>query len=438
MAHGAVTRGPIAPDEVRRTRDAIAFASVTTLFFAWGFISSNNDPLIVSLRAIFSLSYTEALATQMVFFMGYGLMSLPAAALGNRIGPVNTILLALGVMAAGCLLVLPSVRVDAYPAILMALFVLAIGITTLQVAANPLAAALGPPATSHFRLAFAQSFNALGVVVGVHYGARIMLGDRVLSQANGPIVDPAARAEALGAVAHAFQIIAAALALLALFMWSQRRRIAAAITADTRAVSAPLLDALRSRWAILGAITIGLYVGAEVSIGTIMINFLNQRSILGLPLEQGGFYLANFYWGGALVGRFIGSYLLTRIRAALLLASCGGAAAGLCLVVVFASGPVAGYAALAIGLFNSIMFPTIFTLTLERSEASQASTSGLLCLAIAGGAFLPLLFGRVADARGISLAFAVPFAVYIVIALFAAGARMRLTLPRASRGGLGA
>jgi FHS family L-fucose permease-like MFS transporter len=410
----------------------IAFTSVTTLFFAWGFISSNNDPLIVSLRAIFSLSYTEALATQLVFFLGYGLMSLPAASISNRIGPVRTILLALAVMIAGCLLVLPSATFDAYPPILAALFVLAIGITTLQVAANPLAAALGPPERSHFRLTLAQAFNSLGVVIGVHYGSRIMLGDRVLAQAHGPITDPLERAEALGAVTHAFLIIAALLAVLLLFIWIQRGRITGAMAGMIVIPEASVLDAVRSRWARFGAVAIGLYVGAEVSIGSIMINFLNQPGTLGLPLAEGGAYLANFYWGGALVGRFVGSWLLTRVAAGRLLALAAVAAALLCGIVTLGAGPITGYAALAVGLFNSIMFPTIFTLTLERSGVSQASTSGLLCLAIAGGAVLPILVGLVADELSLGRAFAVPLIAYVVIALFAWGAN------RCPRGLLGA
>jgi FHS family L-fucose permease-like MFS transporter len=409
----------------------IAFASVTTLFFAWGFISSNNDPLIVSLRAIFSLSYTEALATQLVFFLGYGLMSLPAASISNRIGPVRTILLALAVMIAGCLLVLPSATFDAYPPILAALFVLAIGITTLQVAANPLAAALGPPERSHFRLTLAQAFNSLGVVIGVHYGSRIMLGDRLLAQSHGPITGPLERAEALGAVTHAFLIIAALLAALLLFIWLQRGRITGAVAGMAAFSEASVLDAVRSRWALFGAVAIALYVGAEVSIGSIMINFLNQPDILGLPLAEGGAHLANFYWGGALLGRFLGSWLLTRVAAARLLAFAAISAVFLCGIVASASGPVAGYAALAIGLFNSIMFPTIFTLTLERSDVSQSSTSGLLCLAIAGGAALPILVGLVADELSLGQAFGVPLVAYGVIALFAWRAKGRLAGPRA-------
>ena len=408
---------------IARRANGIAFASVTTLFFAWGFISSNNDPLIVSLRTIFSLSYTEALATQLIFFLGYGLMSLPAAWIGNRIGPVRTILFALGVMALGCLLVLPSAAFDAYPLILMALFVLALGITTLQVAANPLAAAIGPPESSHFRLTFAQGFNALGVVIGVHYGSRIMLDDTILARPLGPITNPVERVQALRAVSDAFFLIALMLMALFLFIWIQRRRIDAAASDMVALPQASVLAAIGSRWAIFGAIAIGLYVGAEVSIGSIMINFLSQDDILGLRYAEAGSYLANVYWGGALVGRFVGSSLLVRMQAATLLLFAALIAAALCCTVWLSDGPMAGYAALAVGLFNSIMFPTIFTLTLERSGVSQSSTSGLLCLAIAGGAALPLLVGILADELSLGWAFIVPLAAYLAIVVFAASAR---------------
>lgn len=406
-------------DRIRKLGITGAFISVTTLFFAWGFITSNNDPLIVALRAVFRLNYTEGLVTQLVFFLAYGLMSLPAASLGNRLGPVQTIVVSLATMTMGCLLVRVSVRFDSYAPILAALFVLAVGITALQVASNPLAAALGPRESSHFRLNFAQTFNSLGVVVGVHYGSWIMLGDAAFLSDQGRITDAFQRGEVLASIDRAFTIMASALALLALFVWLQRRRIGRAAAGIGPVPEASVLDALKSRWAIFGALAIGLYVGAEVSIGSIMINFLHRHEIMGLPFEDGGRYLANIYWGGALIGRLAGSLLLTRISAPRLLAFCAFVAASLCLVVFATDGPVAGYAALSIGLFNSVMFPTIFTLTLERSGASQSSTSGLLCLAIVGGALLPLLVGLIADSLNLSFAFGVPGIAYLVIAVFA-------------------
>lgn len=401
-----------------------AFIAVTTLFLGWGFISSNNDPLIVAMRAAFGLNYTEALMIQLVSFAANGLMSFPAASIGNRLGPVNAILIALATMVAGCLLVALGVRLASYPAVLGALFVLALGITQLQVAANPLAAALGPAESSHFRLSFAQAFNSLGVVLGVNYGAAIMLSDRVLAAGHDQLDSPQEAAEVLGAVHQAFVAIAGMLAILALLFWVQRRRIGQAAAGIVPVSGTSVLDALRSRWALFGALAIGLYVGAEVAIGSIMIAFLHQREVMGLPLETGGFYLANLYWGGALVGRIVGSVLLTRVPAARLLAICAGMATMLCLVAFTGQGAPAGYAALAVGLFNSIMFPTIFTLTLERSGVSQNSTSALLVLAIALGAIIPYLVARLADEVGLSFAFAVPVAAYCAIALFAIRAAM--------------
>lgn len=411
-----------------RSRTLLAFAAVTSLFFAWGFITSNNDPLIVALRAAFHLGYTEALLTQIVFFVAYGLLSLPAAWISSRLGAVDTILGSLALMACGCLAVVASTRAGAFWPILGALFVLATGFTTLQVAANPLAAELGPPARSHFRLNFAQAFNSLGVVIGVHFGSLVMLGDRVL-RTKFRALDRSQHAAVLHAVDRAFLIMAALLAVLLLLFVALRRFLTSVAPDHCRHVAAGMFDALRSRWAVFGAAAIGLYVGAEVSIGSIMINFLNQPQVLGVPLERAGSYLANFYWGGALIGRLVGTLLLTRVRAAHLLAFCGVVAAGLCLTVLSAHGPVSGYAALAVGLFNSIMFPTIFAITLVRSGVSQSATSGLLCVAIFGGAVLPMTVGAIADRYGLGASFAVPLTAYAFIALFAIAARDRMPAP---------
>lgn len=401
-----------------RRRSLLAFAAVTSLFLAWGFITSNNDPLIVALRAAFSLSYSEALLTQIVFFLAYGLLSLPAAWASSRIGAVDTILASLALMACGCLAVVVSTNAEAFWPILASLFVLAAGFTSLQVAANPLAAELGPPERKHFRLNFAQAFNSLGVVLGVHFGSVVMLGDPMLRSS----LDSGRRSALLSAVDQAFLIMAALLAALLMLFLFLRRFLTAAAPSEHQ-VPARMFEALGSRWAIFGAIAIGLYVGAEVSIGSIMINFLNQPQVLGLSLEESGEYLANFYWGGALVGRLVGTLLLTRIRAARLLLTCAFAATILCATVLTSQGPISGYAALAVGLSNSIMFPTIFTITLERSGVSHSATSGLLCLAIFGGALLPMSVGATADRFGLSIAFIVPLAAYAVITCFAFAAR---------------
>lgn len=397
-----------------------AFVAVSTLFFAWGFIASNNDPLIVALRAAFQLTYSEALRIQLVSFLANGLMSLPAAALGNRLSPVNTILLALTTMACGSLAVVSGLAAGSFTAVLGALFIQAAGITVLQVAANPLAAALGPPESSHFRLNLAQTLNSLGVVIGVNYGAAVMLGERAFASSSEKIANAAERRELLGAVDDAFLTMAAMIACLAVFVLFQRQRIASAVPPGDAVIGKPsILAALRSRWALFGALVIGLYVGAEVSIGSVMIAFLHDPAIMGIPMEQGGFFLANFYWGGALVGRIVGSLLLIHVPAGRLLAVCAGMATLLCAIALGAFGPLSGWAALGVGLFNSVMFPTIFSISLQRSGVSRSATSGLLVLAIACGALLPYAVAHIADTSGLASAFAIPALAYLAILLFA-------------------
>ncbi len=406
----------------------VTFAYVTTLFFIWGFVTATIDPLIPAVRSIFSLSYTEAMLTQFAFFLAYGVVSLPAAALLARRGSVQSILIALGAMVVGCLLIPLATMVEIYGLVLLALFVIASGITLLQVAANPLAAAAGPPEKSHFRLTLSQAFNSLATVIAPFVGAHLML--KGIGE-GGAAATGAERAETLRSIDTAFLIIVAAILLLAFFIWSVRGRIrTAAASMDRAATAAPAspLRAFRSRWAVLGAFAIFLYVGAEVAIGSTLTNFLASDGVLGVSLEQAG-KMVSLYWLGAMIGRFIGSGLLTRVKAGVLLSVAAAAAALLCLFVSQASGSAAAYAIIAVGLFNSIMFPTIFTLTLERSTAPAAATSGLLCMAIVGGAILPLLAGYVADASGLSNAYLVPMIAYAGITLFAiSAARVRVAV----------
>lgn len=358
--------------------------------------------------------------TQIVFFAAFGLVSLPAAALLGRLGSLRTIFAALAIMIAGCLAIQLTAWIPAFPVVLAALFVLASGIVTLQVAANPLAATLGSPERSHFRLTLAQSFNSLGVVAGVYFGARFILGGEVFRGAE-PVRTHAARMAGLAAVQHAFLTIALLVLLLAAALWLVRRPIQALAPAPEGRPR--ILAALRSRWALAGAGAIALYVGAEVSIASMMIGFLASPDTLGLPLATAALYLANLYWGGALAGRFLGSWLLTRIPAAHLLAAAALSAAALCATALLAPGPIAAGCALAVGLFNSIMFPTIFSLTLERSCAPAPAISGLLCVAISGGAAVPLLTGQIADRAGLGWMLAVPLAAYLAILAFAVAAR---------------
>lgn len=411
-----------------RDRATGAFAAVTALFFAWGFVTSLVDPLVAAVKSIFSLTNTEAQLSAFAFFIAYGVVSLPAALLVRRLRAVGGIIIALGLMAAGCLVMLVASNLAVYEGVLAGLFVIASGITILQVAANPLAAALGPPERSHFRLTFSQAFNSLGTVLGPLIGASLFL--RGLDTKPGHILGGAARQAALGSIDSAFLTIAGFIALMALFIWLMRGRIKAVAPSGgaSLSVGATLREAFTARWALLGGAAIFLYVGAEVSIGTQMALFLHDPGVWGVALQRAG-YFVTLYWAGAMIGRFVGSALMIWLPATRLLAVVTACAALLCFVVLLLGGEVGGYAALSIGLFNAIMFPTIFTLTLERSSASEEVTSGFLCMAIVGGAFLPLLAGMISDAVGYQRSYAVPALCYICLFAFALLAqRVRGTL----------
>jgi FHS family L-fucose permease-like MFS transporter len=238
---------------------------------------------------------------------------------------------------------------------------------------------------------------------------------------GGRAVTAAQRTESLRHIDFAFLVIAGMIAMLALFIWWVRGRLTSAASNAGRASNPSLAQALRSGWAVLGAAAIFLYVGAEVSIGSTLTNFLHRPDVFDATLEQAG-KMVSLYWGGAMIGRFIGSALLIRVRASLLLGGAAAVAAILCLTVSQAPGEFAGWAALSIGLFNSIMFPVIFTLTLERSTASGAATSGLLCMAIVGGAVLPPLVGHIADVAGLRAAYWVPLIAYACVSAFGVAA----------------
>lgn len=409
-----------------RSRQRAAFAAVTTLFFAWGFITVTVDPLIATLKALYKLSFAEVMLTQFSFFMAYGIVSLPASVLVARLGYPKTIVSALATMVSGCLCVLVATHFDSFAVVLVALFVIASGITVLQVAANPLAALLGAPERSHYRLTLSQAFNSLGTALAPYLVSSLILAGGIFVAQGGVAVTAVQRSESLRHIDVAFLVIAAALGLLAIFAWSIRARLTrSAVAAHER--SPRIVDALRSPWALSGAVAIFLYVGAEVSIGSTMTNFLHQNDVLGVTLERAG-KLVSLYWGGAMIGRFVGSALLTRLRAGVLLGVAAIVASLLCLFVGRVPGASAGYAALAIGFLNSIMFPVIFTLTLERSKASAAAVSGLLCMAIVGGAVLPLLMGRLADIYGLRMAYFVPMVAYAGIGAFGVTAARARTI----------
>jgi FHS family L-fucose permease-like MFS transporter len=395
---------------------------VIGLFFVWGGATSLNDVLIPKLKGLFSLSYAEVMLTQFAFFMAYAIVSVPAGAVIARIGYVRGLVIGLIVMAIGALLFWPAAAAGVYGGFLFALFVLAAGITILQVAANPLIASLGDPAGASSRLTFAQAFNSLGTTLFPYVGSMLILGSVA---ATDPATIPAAALPAFrsaegAVVAHIYLGIAIILALVAAIFWGRRKSL------PTEAVEAAgFLDSiglLKRPRVLFGVVALFVYVGAEVSIGSLLVSYLEQPSTLGLDAQSAGKHLS-FYWGGAMVGRFIGAWLLKRIDPGKLLAGFATLAALFVLISIGTHGAISGWAMIAVGLFNSIMFPTIFSLAIQGLGKKAAEGSGLLCMAIVGGAIVPLLAGGVADAYTIATAMIVPvicYAIIIAFGLFAA------------------
>jgi len=395
-----------------------SFAAVTALFFTMGFITSVIDPLIPSVKAVFKLNYAESMLTQFTYFLAYAFVSLPGGWLVAKLGYSKSIILALAAMTAGCLIMPAAANSDAYSLILLGLFVLASGVTVLQVTANPLAALIGPPERSHFRLTLSQAFNSLGTVIGPYFGTMIMLRGGVFSNASNAAEALTQKLESLRGIGASFEILAVMTLVLMVLLILFGRGLDRPTSKTTPEANRLPVRSSRCFWAYFGAAAIFLYVGAEVSVGSLMINFLHQSAIVNVTLETAGKLLA-LYWFGAMVGRFAGSAALTRYSAYQVLSFAALGATFLCFLVTQLAGTPAAVAALSIGFLNSIMFPTIFTLTLERSTATAAQTSGRLCTAIVGGAILPMSAGFLADAAGLRFAYLIPMAAYAFIMIFA-------------------
>jgi len=368
-------------------------AIVTLLFFMWGLLTSLNDVLIPHLKALYTLSYLQAMLVQFCFFGAYFLVSLPAGRLIQRLGYQRGAVAGLAVAAMGCLLFLPAVSAG-YALFLFAFFVLAAGITVLQVAANPYVTALGDPRTASSRLTLTQAFNSLGTAVAPALGVLILPAAADGAAVRGPYL----------ALAAALLVLGVLLALARL------PRIAGEDTVSTQPAWAILRAHPHLMW---GVVAIFLYVGAEVSIGSLLINFMAEAA--GLAAAQAAPYLS-FYWGGAMVGRFVGVAVMRVVAPGRVLAVHAALAVALLLVGVLGHGPVAMWALLAVGLCNSIMFPTIFSMAVHRLGAHTAQGSGLLCMAIVGGALLPLVQGHAADVLGLQASFLIPALCYAGIA----------------------
>lgn len=387
------------------------------LFFIFGGITSLNDVLIPKLKHLFSLNYFEAMLIQFAFFAAYALISMPGAALVKRFGYMRTAVIGLLTMAAGCLLFIPASTSSLYIAFLGALFVLASGVVIVQVVANPLISMLGQKRTTHSRLTFAQAFNSLGTTIFPLVGATLILGSLAMvdpATLQGAERDAFLEAETQ-AIVRTYLGLAAALGILALLVWLGRNRLQETKPPATNFVEAfGLLKQFRFGF---GALCIFLYVGAEVAIGSVLVNYLMQPDTLAGAAERAG-QLVALYWGGAMVGRFIGSGVLRIVSPGLVLLAVAVGAIVLVGTSATTLGTVSAFALLAVGTMNSIMFPNIFSLASEELGPRAADGSGIICVAIVGGAIVPALTGYVADLSNLRTALIVPILCYAVIAMF--------------------
>ena len=396
---------------------------IVALFFVFGGITSLNDVIIPKLKGLFTLNYTQAMLVQFCFFTAYAVVGIPGAALVKRVGYMRGAVIGLAMMTLGCLLFIPASISATFGIFLLALFVLASGIVIVQVVANPLISLLGPAKTAPSRLTFAQGFNSLGTVLFPKIGAILILGGlaAVSTRHLGAAALYVYRVDATRTVVHTYIGLAIALSLVAGVVWANRNRLQHEAHEHT-----PMLKSLdlllRPRFS-LGALGIFLYVGAEVSIGSLIVAYIQLRSSMSLSGAEAGSYIP-YYWGGALIGRFVGSAVLTRFSPGRILAFVACGAIFLIAVSANSLGAVSCWSLLSVGLMNSIMFPTIFSLACEGLGSRTADGSGILNVAICGGAVIPLLTGVIADLSGsLSTALALPGICYAVIACFGIYAR---------------
>ena len=436
--HSAVAPSPL-PAKAGVSEATVTYSTnlqgfVYVLFFAFGGITSLNDVIIPKLKALFTLTYGEVMLVQSAFFAAYFLISIPAAALVQRIGYMRAAVVGLLTMTAGCLLFIPASSHGLFGLFLVALFVLASGITTVQVVANPLISLLGPARTASSRLTFAQAFNSLGTTIFPYVGSILILGSLATvdpKTLSGAALD-AFRGVETQVVVRTYIGLAIALLLLAAVVWLRRKALV-----ESPAPATPILRAFnlltRPRFAF-GTLCIFLYVGGEVAIGSVIVSYLMQPSVLGMEAGLAGKHVS-IYWGGAMLGRFIGAWLLRLFAPGKVLAFAATAVIILLTISANTVGIVSGWSLLAIGLFNSIMFPTIFTLASEGLGVRAAEGSGVICVAIVGGAIVPLVTGNAADLWGLKLALIVPAVCYLTILGF--GWFARRPLREADAQGLG-
>jgi len=398
-----------------------ALSLLATLFFMWGFITVINNTLLPHLRSVFDLSYTQTTLIESTWFIAYFVASIPAARLIERIGYQRAMVTGLGIMAAGALVMIPAARIPSYGVTLAALFVIAAGITLLQVAANPYVAVVGPPESASSRLNLVQAFNSLGTTLAPLFGGYLILG-RSAAGTGAVLLTPAQRLADAQSVQLPYLLVAFALIVLAAII---ARFPLPALGAATARYAREERQG-KSLWAhrnlVFGVPAIFIYLIAEIGVSNLFINFVSMPEIGNVTHEQASHYLF-LLWGGMMVGRFVGSVVMQSIPAERVLAFAGVLAFVVMLVATFTSGKTAMWALISVGLFHSIMFPTIFTLAIRGLGPLTEEASGLLIMAIAGGA-LVVVQGWLADRFGLQWSFLLTAACECYIIVYAAwGAR---------------
>lgn len=400
----------------------IAFAFLTTLFFMWGFITVLVDALVPRLKAVFELSYGQSIMVQFAFFGAFFCFAIPSSFLLEKIGYQRGIVVGLAIMGIACLLFYPAASIREFWIFITAFFTLAAGITVLQVAANPYVTLLGPEQTASSRLNLSQAFNSFGTLLAPIAGALFLLSDTVMDSNALELLSEADRTtyyvnEAL-TVQQPFLIIAIVLfGLAAVFAF---KKLPSLIQEAPKGGYGILLQ---RKSFLLGVLGIFMYVGAEVSIGSFLVNYFEELGVIS-SIKDSGFLTSladtlligtdingvddkailgafvTLYWGGAMIGRFIGAFLMRFISSGKLLMIFGAMAITMILLSFSSDGINAMFFILGVGLFNSIMFPTIFSLALGGLDNLKAQASGILVMAIVGGAFIPKIIGTIADAYG--------------------------------------
>ena len=396
-----------------------ALAMVTTLFFFWGFVTVLNDILVPHLKSIFDLNYTKVMLVQFAFFSAYFIFSIPSAKVIDTIGYKKTMVTGLVTMGVGAFLFIPAATAPSFALFLCALMVLAAGITALQVAANAYVSVLGPPETASSRLNLTQAFNSLGTTIGPYLGGLFILNAHASSSAAMAKMSADAlqayKVQEASSVKLPYTVIGIALILFAVLIGSFKLP---AMPEAERHGHVPGMSIWKYTHLVLGMVGIFVYVGAEVSIGSFLINYLSQPNIGNMSEVLAAKYVA-YYWGGAMVGRFIGSALLQKIKTGTLLGIFGLIAALLVCTTMLTAGTIAMWSVISVGFFNSIMFPSIYTLGIAKLGPLTGDGSGLMIMAIVGGAILPVVQGAIADRIGIHHAFILPVICYLYIVYYA-------------------